>query len=123
MGFLADIQRFNAKVETKVDAVFDGVVDEAFRSIVYGSEITGAPGQPVSPDPVPEAGKLRDSWKKERVSPTEAVISTDVDYAEKVELNIRGAQFHSGGPHGLALTEAGFPRIVEVVAERVASDG
>jgi hypothetical protein len=120
MSFSSDIASFNAKTIQKLDQVFDGVADEAFRSIVFGSEITGAPGQPFDPENDPNAGKLRDSWKIDRPSATEAVIATDVDYAPNVEDNIEGAHFRNHGPHSVKLTVTSFDRIVDVVGQKVA---
>lgn len=120
--FLGDIARFNVNVLAKApSAVFDGVIDETFRSIVDGSQLTGAPSLPTAPDGVPNAGKLRDSVTVTRPDANTAVISTDVDYASNVEDNLEGAHFHTGGPHGWKLTVAGFPRIVQAVGQRVAS--
>lgn len=118
--FMGDIAKVNAKTLRLVDEVFTGSGDQAFRSVVEGSEITGAPGQPVDPENDPNAGKLRDSWTKERRDDNTIVIATDVDYAPKVEDNIEGAHFRNHGPHSKKLTEAGWPRIVDVVAARVA---
>lgn len=119
MGFLDDIRAHNAKVEQKLALVQDGLETELFRSIVEGSEITGAPGQPVSMANVPTAGELRDSWTMEK-GETETVISTDVSYAPDVEYDLRGQHFTNHGPFSLNLTVAGFSRIVEVVGQRVA---
>lgn len=117
--FAGELAAFSAKTAQKLEAVFVGSGDEVFRSVVEGSEITGAPGQPVAPAGVPNAGKLRDSFTKERASPTEIVIASDVDYAVDVEYNLGGFVYHNHGPHSRDLTAAGFPRILDVVAARV----
>ena len=121
MGFLDEIKAHNARVQNELlPAHFDGLVEESFRSIVYGSEITGAPGQPVSQENVEEAGKLRDSWTEARLDANTALISTDVAYAPDVEDNLKGQHFHTGGPHGLKLTVAGAQPMADAVARKLA---
>lgn len=121
MSFDGDLDKFTRKVETKSQAVFIGVGEECLRSIVEGSEITGAPGQQV------DTGALKGSWQRWFVSPTEQVIGTDSPYALQEEDGISYAHGgkpivqHSavGGPHSAKLTVAGFPQIVEAVTARV----
>ncbi len=124
MSFSDDLRKFAEDFKRDHDAVFAGVVTEVHRSIVEGSEITGAPGQPV------DTGHLRASWTTEFVSPREAVISTNVEYAVTIEENLRGAKVSSkdkygkpkpeiGGFHSVALTVMGFEKIVEHVVQRV----
>lgn len=115
MSFQDDLRRFSSKLETKTQDVFVGVVEEATRSIVEGSELTGAPGQPV------DTGNLRASWHTSFEGPTQALIATNVEYAPIIEDNIRGARFKNHGPHSVKLTIAGMSRIVESVARRVAN--
>lgn len=111
MGFSEDIDRFIAKIETGVPGLLAASAALAKTSIVEGSEITGAPGQPV------DTGNLKNSWQLEFLSPTEAMISTNVDYARPIEdgvgpngpMTLRSAV---GGFHSVALTMNGFDRIV-----------
>lgn len=118
------------------------VADAAYLSIVQGSSVTGAPGQPV------DTGELRDSWKMRFLSPTLIEIYTTNPYARAIEHNWRrirksaikaykathrikrmtkaktsalrkslgGLQFRSGGAHSVKLTRMGFRRLVERVA-------
>ncbi len=115
-GFRDGIAGFSARVETTSKRVFAGVCAEVQRSVVDGSEITNAPGQPV------DTGRLKASWIGEFVSDHEFQLTSDVPYAEAIETNARGAQLRSsvGGFHSLALTEAGFPAIVATVVAREA---
>lgn len=115
MSFSDDLRRFREDLKRKHDAVFAGVVTEVHRSIVEGSEITGAPGQPV------ETGHLRASWNTRFLGPHTAVISTNVEYAPIIEENLRGARFRSkrGGAHSVALTVLGFQNIIDHVVRRV----
>lgn len=110
------------RIHARNRAVFVGVATEVQRSVVFGSEITGAPGQPV------DTGALRASWIPEFISPTEWQTTTKLEYAEGIEngvgahgpLTLRSAV---GGFHSVALTRAGFGRIVEHVARDVAEGG
>lgn len=113
MGFADEVRAWTEKAKGREQQLFDGVVDAAFASIVEGSPVTGAPGQPVA-----EGGnaKLKLSWEKEIIG-TEAVIATPVDYAPDVEDGLRNGKPMNlespvGGFHSVKLTVAGFERIV-----------
>jgi hypothetical protein len=57
VGAFADkITAASLEFEAKTKTVFTAVVAELYRSVVFGSELTGAPGQPV------DTGYLRASW-------------------------------------------------------------
>lgn len=116
MSFRDGVAGFSAKVETKSKRVFAGVCAEVQRSVVNGSEITGAPGQPVA------SGRLKASWIGEFVDEHRFELTTDVPYAEIIETNARGAELRSsvGGFHSLSLTQAGFGAIVAHVVQREA---
>jgi hypothetical protein len=100
-------------------AIFLGVATEAQRSIVEGSELTGAPGQPV------DVGYLKGSWSPPVIDGSTATIGTNAEYAEAIEdgigkygpLTLRS---QVGGFHSVALTIAGMDRIVEHVTNEVA---
>lgn len=115
MSFADDLRRWTIKTEAMTKAVFVGTVEEATRSVVFGSEITGAPGQPV------DSGNLRDSWQTIYDTPTSAQIVTNVEYAPYVEDNVRGVTFRNHGAHSVKLTIAGMPKIVETVVKRTAA--
>jgi hypothetical protein len=117
MGFLDEIRAHNANVERKLALVQDGVDAEVFRSVVDGSEITGAPGQPIG-----FTGKMHDSWKKDDESPTETLIWTDDGGAPAVEGNWGNVHFKNHGPYSLAQTIAGFQHIVDIVGQKVADN-
>jgi hypothetical protein len=111
-----------ARVHTVLREHFAAVVLEAHRSIQSGSELTGAPGQPVA------TGNLRNSWQFEFPTPDSARISTNVEYAQPIEdgigrfgpLTLRSAV---GGFHSVAMTVANFDRIIEDVRRRVPAAG
>lgn len=118
MSFSDQVKGFTAKVDAKNKRVFVGVCTEVQRSVVEGSEITGAPGQPV------DSGRLRASWIGEFVDEKTFELTTDVPYAPIIEDNARGAQLRSstGGFHSVKLTQAGFNNIVGHVVAEVAGD-
>ena len=132
MSFADDIKRFGAKVDKRAKALHDGVSDLAFSSIVEGSPVTGAPGQPV------DTGFLKGSWQPIIEGPLTRLIVTNVAYAPVVEDNTRTAydprgvqrppreEFAKGGTnrkgpstvggnHSVKLTRAAWGRIVEFV--------
>lgn len=112
MSFADDIKRFNVKVEQLVDQAFVNVASAAHESIVNGSPVTGAPGQPV------DTGNLRASWHLEFPSKESAVISTNVEYAPYVEAGVAGkggrpAHYQNHGPHSVAHTIARIQPLVD----------
>lgn len=120
MSFHEDIRKFNALVQRRRQAVFVGTVAAVKHSIVEGSPITGAPGQPV------DSGQLKGSWHDQFLSPTKARVSTNVVYARSIEDGVSYA--HGGRPitlrsavggfHSVKLTRGAFPQLVaEVVRE------
>ena len=111
---------------------FVGCVEEAHRSVQEGSEITGAPGQPVGQygpgyHPGKVGGYLKASWQKVFVSRDSAIIGTNAPYAESIEDGL--SYSHGGTPmtlrstvggfHSVALTVAGMGKIRDFVAAKV----
>ena len=115
MSFERDVLRFADKAGQRASAVFVNVAAAVKDSVVYGSPVTGSPGQPV------DTGNLRSSFQVTFDSPTVARISTNVEYAPLIEDNIRGARLRStvGGFHSAKQTIAGFPRLQEAVNREV----
>jgi hypothetical protein len=117
-SFADGVKAFGVKVERVAQDVFVGVVQETHTSIVTGSPLTGAVGQPV------DTGALRASWQITFVSPTSAVIATNLVYAPIIEDGIAASgkpiQFKSqvGGAHSVKQTVANFDRIVEAEAAK-----
>lgn len=107
------MERITAKIERVTRDVFVNVVTSARDSIVEGSAVTGAPGQPV------DTGNLRGSWQTVLEGPTRALIGTTVDYAGAVEDGVgpHGPRTYGksgiGGSHSRKLTVAGMQRIVD----------
>lgn len=121
-GFREDLKRFITKVGARNRDIFVNTVSEASNSIVNGSAITGAPGQPV------DTGNLKASWQTTFESPSLAQISTKVVYAPQIEDGTREGRALTlrskvGGFHSVALTIAGLRRIVETVTVQVVGHG
>ncbi len=112
MSFDGDIARFRDKVRERGQDLHNRVCDLAFSSIVEGSELTGAPGQPV------QTGALKGSWQNVIDGPLERRIVTNLVYAPQIEDGSRDGRELTlrspvGGFHSVALTRAGWERIVE----------
>jgi voltage-gated potassium channel Kch len=110
-SFAADLNHFALKLKTRSQAVFVNVVSATADSIINGSALTGSPGQPV------DTGVLKASWITSFDTPSSAIIASGgaaSAYNTIIEHNIRGATLRSavGGFHSVALTVAGFDRIV-----------
>lgn len=114
MGFADQMNGFVAKSKKNMVAIREGTDEEMFRSIVDGSEITGAPGQPIG-----KSGKLHDSWTQEK-SATDTVTSSDAPYATAVEENWGNVTYENHGPFSVTHTVAAFGRVVESVVARIA---
>ncbi len=150
MSFGDDLRLFGEKAERNIHAVFLGSVDAVHGSVVEGSAVTGAPGQPV------DTGNLKGSWQETFPEPMVGQVATNVVYAEAVEHGqqepyttsahgtsrtledgtvvsytvLGGTQvtpgpmtFRSGvgGAHSVKLTRAGWQDIVRDVARQVVS--
>jgi hypothetical protein len=140
MGFSDDIRRAAETIARRNQQIFVDAAVAVHDSIVHGSAVTGAPGQPV------DTGYLRASWqigwdglpafplnglgdKKDPGwreaeanakppagrAPRFALISTNAVYAEAIEDNIRNVEFKKGGGHSVILTIASFGNIVAQV--------
>lgn len=119
MSFTDELAAFGRLALQREEAVFSGSVAAVKASIRDGSALTGAPGQPET------TGGLRDSWQDAREGPgadvfsnhpAAPVIEAGTREGRAIVLHGAGGGFHSG-----ALTAAGWERIVDAEAERVAS--
>lgn len=123
MTFSDDIKRWTLKVDRQSREVFVASAMKAHESIVVGSPITGSPGQPV------DAGILRGSWTVD-IEGDVATIATNVPWAPPNEDGIArpggGAYVQRstvGGRWSVALTRAGFPKLVAAAAAEAAGHG
>lgn len=118
--FGKDIDRFNKKLAKKPVEFIDRATDEVFNSIVNGSALTGAPGQPVL------SGALKRSWVKRRTSAGTSEVVTDSPYARTIEdlfgrfgkIQIRSAV---GGGHSVKMTQAAWDQIIFKVLQDIES--
>jgi len=115
MSFTAQLKAFSDKFERKGRDFFIGVTEEVQRSVVEGSEITGAPGQPV------QTGNLKNSWTPTLLDVFRWRTVTNVAYAPTIE-DLVGITIRSpvGGGHSVKTTRVGWQNIVDHVARRVA---
>jgi len=116
-SFKNQLKGFGITTETKVRNAFVFATQEVRESVVNGSEVTGAPGQPV------DTSNLKTSWQGDFLSRTEWELSTNVAYAIYIEdggNDLGPFQLRSqvGGFHSVKLTRANWDRIVEFAAIR-----
>lgn len=114
MTFSSDLRAFALKVERKNKGVFLGAATGVQESVVDGSPVTGAPGQPV------DTGSLKGSWQLTFPGQWEAELATRVEYAPAVEEGIgphgpMTLRSEVGGFHSVKATRANFDRLVEQV--------
>lgn len=106
-AFGSQLRYWHAKAQGVEQSIFVNSASALQDSIVSGSPVTSAPQLPV------ETGNLRNGVHLVFDAPDSALIYTNVEYAEYVEDNVRGVNFRVGGPHGWALSRAGFQRVVD----------
>jgi hypothetical protein len=127
--FVDQLLKFRLTVEKRAQAVFVNVASATKASWTDGSPITGSPGVPVV------TGNLKGSIQLTFPGPNVAEIKatgiapdgSKVGYARVIEENLRGANIPAGppkgstvgGPHALALTVAGFGRLVSAEVAKV----
>lgn len=134
MNFDDDINRFVVKLEGVEKTLLPAVASEVLRSIQDGSELTGAPGQTVGQygpgyHQGEVGGTLKASFQLTFPTAETAEISTKSEYAIPNETGVS----RTGGPYvqrstvggrlSVAMTRAGFPRIVEHVAKAAMQPG
>jgi hypothetical protein len=116
--FADQLRAFAAKAERITRDTFVNTTTEVQRSVVEGSEVTGAPGQPV------DTGTLKNSFTPEFTSDSTWQTTTNLAYAPYIEdgvrpdgvtLTLRSAV---GGFHNVKLTRAGWERIIETAAKQ-----
>lgn len=127
MSFDEDLNLFTVKLEGIEKNLLPAVASEVLRSIQEGSELTGAPGQPVGQygpgyHQGEVGGTLRASYQLTFPTAESAEVSSNSEYAVQNETGVS----HTGGPYvqrstvggrfSVAMTRVGFPRIVEHVA-------
>lgn len=115
MSFEQDMERVIQYVTRNTHALTRNVAAHAFVSIVDGSPVTGAPGQPV------EYGDLYDSYQFAPLGNERFEVYSDLHYAPIIEDNLRGARLRSkvGGFHSIKLTRHGWQKLVAHEVTRI----
>jgi len=114
--FAAWLRNVALDVRNREEDCFLNICDHVEMSVLVGSPVTGAPGQPI------KSGDLINSWKKEvNLRQRTGTFTSECPYAEIIETNARGAQLRSevGGFHSVAMTLAAMNRIIAFEAERI----
>ena len=115
------IDRFEAKVQRRLIEVHAKVAFALRDSVVFGSPVTGSPGQPV------DTGNLRASWQLSFPSLLLARLVTSAVYAEAIENGVGPSgpmvlKSPVGGFHSVRMTRTGFQKLVDKIVREVARD-
>lgn len=146
MSFGEDLRAFRDTVVGRSRATFLGSVNAVHGSIREGSEISGAPGQPI------DTSDLFNSWQETYPEDWVGQTATNLEYAETIEhgqqqpyvtspaervieetgqvISVEGGTQVTPGPmtvrskvggfHSVKLTRAAWPRLLEDVVSKVA---
>lgn len=143
MSYAEDVRRFVERVKTRTQDVVTASALKVHESIVAGSALTGAPGQPVDtgnlraswivafdtaptyPPPRPKSTTGRTDASPPPPSPPQgeigktysATVSTNTEYAPYIEEGLRATRSAVGGPGSVKLTRAAWSRIVETAVK------
>lgn len=109
--FERQIEAHIAKKNARIQRIFQRSTEEVTRSVVEGSEITGAPGQRI------EFGTLRGSYIPAFLSKWLWRLTSKLVYAP-VHEHLDGPGKRAGGGHSIAKTRTGWTRIVDFVARQ-----
>lgn len=123
MSFRSDLERHKRNTRARLRQTFVAATEEVQRSIVEGSAITGAPGQPVGQYAHKVGGALKGSWIPRFLGPWVWRTTTRLDYAPSIEDGVSYAHGGSrmtlrssvGGFHSVKMTRTGWPSIVAKV--------
>lgn len=117
MSFGKDLRSFTVKVEERLkDTLVESTV-LIHESIVEGSAITGAPGQPV------DTGALKGSWQVTFPDELTGRVATGIAYAPGVEDGVGPhgpitLRSKVGGFHSAKLTVASWDKVLEEAVKR-----
>jgi hypothetical protein len=111
-GFRRALARHTEKVNRREGVMFRNTVEHVERSIKFGSETTGAPGQPVRSGNLLKSFFRSGSLRSRNV--TIAADLTKAPYAPLIENNPNDMQLRSevGGFHSIKITKINFRWIV-----------
>lgn len=116
-AFQKDLKKFTLKADRITRGTFVNATTEVQRSVVEGSEVTGAPGQPV------DTGTLKNSFTAQFTGRDTWETTTNLVYAPFIEDGVRpdgvslSLRSKVGGFHSAKLTRAGWGKIVEKAAQ------
>jgi hypothetical protein len=107
-SFAVQMRKITQIVQHRYEELYSRVDEHVGRSIMYGSAVTGAPGQPVY------TGALLASWHRVQRGTFGSLWVSKSPYAHIIEDNLRGATLRSavGGFHSVTLTRNAFRQIV-----------
>jgi hypothetical protein len=100
----SQIRAWQKKRDERIGQVFEESKQEVIRSVIDGSELTGAPGQGH------RDSLHKRSWFERTIGRFRWQFTTPIPYAPRIE-----SRYHS-----VAKTRTGWARIIEAVASRVA---
>lgn len=131
MSWESDLDRFTMKLDQKDRALVPALTSAAYESIVEGSPVTGAPGQPVGQygpgyHEGEVGGDLRTSWQVEFPDGEHGRVITKSLHAMQNEdgiTRLKGGALGGpyvqrssvGGRHSVKLTIMNWPRLVDHV--------
>jgi hypothetical protein len=143
MTYAEDIRRWVVSAQGRTRDVVTASALKVHESVVAGSALTGAPGQPVDtgylrssfvlafdtdptypPTPERTTSNRTDAAPPPPAPPQGAVgkalsasITTNVEYAPHIEEGVRATRSAVGGPGSVKLTRAAWGRIVDAAAK------
>lgn len=117
MSFKSDVTAVVKKADGNLKKIFVNTAAMVQESVVEGSPLTGAPGQPV------QTSNLKTSFHLSFPKPFVAELSTNVAYARPIEDGIgphgeMQVRSEVGGFHSVKLTLAGAQRLVDAAAAK-----
>lgn len=116
-GWSMGLNRFQQQIDAFAVDLLPELGALMHQSIVYGSPLTGAPGQPE------DEGDLRRSWRIEYPTPSQVAVVTDSPYARFNEDGARqgGKPYIQrsaiGGRYSVRLTRRALDRLVVQAAK------
>jgi hypothetical protein len=127
------VRDWTEQIERGLNDLHVNASEKVRDSVVIGSALTGAPGQPV------DTGTLKNDWLAgfRFVAPLHAKLSTNMAYAPAIEddnpsaydsrgrdrdketTRPEGGRSEVGGPHSVKLTVAGWKNIIRAAKQEV----
>jgi hypothetical protein len=121
-GFDGGLSRFQRQLDGMSVVLLPRLGELMYESIVDGSPMTGAPGQPE------EEGDLIDSWEMTQPTETSVQVASDSEYALQNEDGVRPGgkpyvqRSSVGGRHSVKITRQGMQALVNHAANEIMSE-